>query len=140
MCKRREIAGRTDRTARRNDREHISIQEREQGFDDFRPCAGEPRSKRIRFEQQHEPNDVCSQRLTDAARVTANQVQLKLTYLSGGDALVREGAKARRNAIAHVLASDGVAHDLDAAKHCGSCLGRQFDACSARKPAQVDER
>src|SRR5690606_35541731 len=87
---RSEVAGCADRAARRNDRQHVVLEQGEQRLYDFGSCAGEACSEGIRFQEQDEPHDRARQRVADAARVAAHQVQLQLTNLLGGNALVRE--------------------------------------------------
>ena len=139
---RREIARRADRAAARNHRQHVVVEQREQRIDQLGAHTRDAGSKAVRLEQQHAPHDRRRERLADAARVTAHEIELQLPHLVRGDALVRERAEAGGDAVAHAIGAHRVAHDFDAALHVARALARsRRDRCRrVSKRAQDVER
>src|SRR6185369_13243690 len=130
VCERREISGRAHRAAARNHRKHVVVQHREQCVDQFSAHTGNTRRETIGLEQQHATDDRCRERLADSDGVTAHEIELQLTHLVRGDALVRERTETGGDAVTHAIRAHCLAHDFDTALHALPRLVAQYDARS----------
>ena len=64
-------------------------------------------------------------------RMAAQQIQLQLPHLIGGDALVGKRTEAGRDAVAQSIGANGLAHDIDAAL-ASACAQRQRERTRGR--------
>ena len=138
VCERGEIAGRADGAAARDHREHVVVEQREQRVDQFGAYAGDAGREAVRLEQQHAAHERRCERLADAARVTAHEIELQLPDLIRGDALVRECAEAGGDAVADAIGAHGIAHHFDAALHASARLLAQRDRRARVREATQD--
>ena len=94
MRERCEIAARTDRPARRHVRDDPGVEDGEEQLDRLDARAGVALCDRVRAQHHRGAHDIVGVRLADAARVTAEQSQLKLLGLVVRDRLGDEPSEA----------------------------------------------
>ena len=99
MRERSEIARRPDRTLRRNDRQDVGREHRDERLDGRDANAGVPARQRVGAQRHHRPHDGIRQSGSDARGVASNQVALERLDLSRRDRHVGELAEARRHAV-----------------------------------------
>ena len=99
MSQRSEVAARTDRATRRDPRQDAAVEALDQQLDRLDPRAREPLRERVRPQQHRRAHDRRRVWLADTARVAAQQSQLELVDLVGGDGLGDEATEARVDAV-----------------------------------------
>ena len=110
MRERREVARRADRAFLGNDRQHVGIEQREQGIDDVAAHTRHAMRKARGLQQQHQAHDRRCERLADAGAVRQHEVLLQLRQLVVGDARLRELAEAGVDAVDRLVARHQLAH------------------------------
>ena len=116
MRERREVAAGADRATRRDVRQHPAVEALDQELDGLDPSAGIPLRERVRAQQHRRADDLVRIRLTDAARVAAQQPKLELLDLLVRDRLRHEPAEPRVDAV-RVLAVNGPLDELARGLH-----------------------
>ncbi len=76
MRERREIAARTDRTFLRNDGMDAPVQQFANHIDDFTADPAETERQNVSPQKHHGPHFRLGQRRTDAASMTAHEIEL----------------------------------------------------------------
>ena len=99
MSQRSEVAARADRAAGRHPRQDTAVEAFDQQLDCLDPRAREPLRERVRPQQHRRAHDLRRIRLAHTAGVAAQQPQLELVDLVGGDGLGDEATEARVDAV-----------------------------------------
>jgi len=106
MRQRRQIAGRTHTALRRHARMYAAIEHVDQQLGDHRSHAAGPAQQHVRPEQHHGAHRVRRQRVANARRVTADEIELQPARLLGRDTHVRELSESRVDAVHRLAALD----------------------------------
>ena len=136
MRERGEVAAGSHRSAGRNDRMNMVIQNGYECLQYNRPNPTQSFGEHIGTQQQHGADFIDGQRLANAARMAADQVALQGLQLIGSNMHITEFSETRIDAVSglaayHQVFDDG-ARFLDAC-HCGirDCYGRPSIATDA---------
>ena len=97
-------------------------------FDGFGSDAAESFGERVGAEQHHRARFGFAERLADAASVRANEIDLQLANLLGGDADGSEFAEAGVDAVGGLAAGDDAIDDGARGFHALDGVGRERDS------------
>ena len=111
---RREVTRRADAALRRDRGMNLPVEHIDKQLGEHRTHAAGPANEDVRAQQHHGAHGVLRERLPDTGSVAANEIELQLPGLLGGDPHVREFAESRVDAV-----------------HRFTSLDRRFD-CLAR--------
>jgi uracil-DNA glycosylase len=143
MRERREVARGADRAARRHDRQHTALEQREEQLNRLDPRPGVALRERIRPEEQRRPDHLVGIRRAHAARVRAEEPQLELLGLLLGNCDRDETAEAGVDAVRVLTRAVGDALDeLPRGAHLLPCRIGQLGAhpVDSDRPDVVDRQ
>src|SRR5437879_3833857 len=112
MRQRREITASSDRSLFRNHRMNSAIEHLAKQLDYFETNAAPAKSEHIRAQKHHRAHFGLRKERTNAAGVTANEVELKLSQLVMWNADVGELAKSGVHPVHDNVAGDNSIDDL----------------------------
>jgi hypothetical protein len=125
VCKRREIARRTDGSLRGDNWMYATVEHLTKGVDDQGSDAAKSLGERVGTEQHHGARFEFAEGLADTDRVGAHEIHLKFTDVIAGDANVRELADAGSNGIGDTILRDQVVDDRACPLHCFAGIGSE---------------
>ncbi len=99
MCEWSEIAGGTDRTLTRDERQHALVEQVDKSLDDYGANTRVSLRQSASTEQQHRPNRAVAEPVADTGGVAAQQPHLELGRLIRFDVGGGEAPKASRYAV-----------------------------------------
>src|SRR5262249_27441547 len=98
---RREIAGGADRTLRRDLRQYVGVEERDQPLDDDGTYAGIAAREARDLERDHKTHDFIGEKLADARGMGEHEIALQMLQLVVRDARLRELSETGVDSIQH---------------------------------------
>ena len=101
-----EVAARPHRAAARHDRQHLLVEQREQGLDHLRPHARVAAGQGVGAQQEHAAHRGVAQRLPHSGGVREEEPLLEECQLVVGDAHPRQVAEAGVDAVDRLAARD----------------------------------
>ncbi len=125
MGERREIAGSADGTLRRNDGMNAGIEHGDEGFHDDGTNAAEALGESVGAKKHHGADFGGGERCAYATGMRANEIDLKLADLFGGDAHGGKFAEAGVDAVGGFSGSDERINDGARGQHAGDRVGRE---------------
>ena len=120
-----EVAGRADRAPARHDRQHVALEQAEQQLDELGADARVALGEAVDEQQQHAAHDLVRQRLADADRMRAHEVELQLRGVRRVDPHRREIAEPGRDAVHDGAVGDHRIDRLATAHEPRPGLGRE---------------
>ena len=135
MRERREVARGADRATARHDRQHASVEEREEQLDGLDPGPRVSLRQRVRAQEHRRADDLGGIRVADTAGVRAKEPQLQLGGLLFRDRDGHEAAEAGVDAV-RVLAAPvrGALHELAGGTHLLAARCRTARRPPRRRP------
>ncbi len=122
---RREVAARSDGSPRRDNRVHSGIEQREQRLERLDPHPREPERQHVRPERHRRADDADRQRLADAGRVAAQEIDLQRVERAPVDADLGEGSEPGVDAVHGRVQRGKPIDDAACSLHAGPGLGRK---------------
>ena len=128
---RREIPARADRAARGDARVHAGVHERDERVQRLEADAREAFCQRVGAQCHRGADRARRQRIADAGRMAAQQVELERLERVGRDLHVGKRSEAGVDAVGRLVAARAPIHDLARRAHARARLGRERDGLAA---------
>ena len=112
MGERCQVAGRSHAPVHRDDRMHAAIQKIEEQVDRLGPDARSPGCEGVRAQEQDRAGDVPRERVADAGRMAAQEVELQPGEIASFDPHLREIAEPGVHAVDRLVTVGELGDDL----------------------------
>ena len=133
VSERGEVAGCADGALRRNHGMNFGVEHRAERFDGFGADAAESFGERVGAEKHHRAGFGFAERSADATGVRANEIDLELANLLGGDADGSEFAESGVDAVGGFAAGDYAIDDGARGFHAFDGVGCERDFSAAER-------
>jgi hypothetical protein len=110
----------------RNDREYAAIEKRVDASRNFRPSSTESEPEGVGAQHQKRSRFFGTERVSDAARMAADQVALKCLELIGRDDVIAEAPESGVNAVGHFPGGEQSRNSTAGFLHARDGSGREF--------------